>query len=260
MTEMSANTPGYVMVSSAMRTGSTWMVRMLRDICQAPDRYVSNVEDALQFIKETNRGGIIKTHDIVDVDWRRLPLHVPIVRITRNFKDSLISRALYAKNIRTSEGGRIEEFELKQLLEEIGEVTDQEFISAFFDRCSLVENWLANIVVMERGHDERCHTLTYEQLMHNPFDVMLELTDCLWPEWTEARERVKTAVKDSIRVGYKERETFLRKLAVGVGGWENWLSVEQSERLDELYWEFRDWAHEYPALRWSEVLTMKNSD
>lgn len=101
---------------------------MLREICQAPSRYADKVEDALNLMAGGDDAAILKTHDIIDIDWRRVPLPVPIVRLTRNFKDSLISRALYAKNIRPSEGQPIGEFELNQLLEEIGETTDQEFI------------------------------------------------------------------------------------------------------------------------------------
>lgn len=119
-----------------------------------------------------------------------------------------------------------------------------------------MENWLAELVVMERGQDERCHTLTYESLMHNPYDVMLELTDCLWPGWTEAADRLEGVVKESIRQGFKQRETFLRRQAVGVGGWETWLTVEQSEKLDALYVKLRALAHEEQTLRWPEILTL----
>jgi hypothetical protein len=250
--------PGIMIVTSAMRTGSTWLVSMLRGIAQTTDTYANSVDEAISIMAKEHVPGIIKAHGIIDRDWNRVPLDVPIVRLTRNFKDSLISRALYVKNIRAAEGESIGESEITELLAELGDASDQEYVATFVDRCSWTEKWLAEIAVMERGDHGRCHTLRYELLMHNPYDVMLELTDCLWPGWTEALERVEPVVKESLRRGIKQRASYLRNQAVGVGGWEAWLSIEQSERLDGLYQKLRLLAHQNPTCRWPEVLSKSN--
>jgi hypothetical protein len=255
MSSTNENRPGFVILTSAMRTGSTWLVNLLKMIAQAPHQFVNSVEEALAFMEKREEGAVFKTHGIVDLDWPRVPAGVPMVRIIRNFKDSLISRALYVKNIRTSEGSDISEPEMRALLAELGTTgSEQEFIRAFMDRCPLVEDWLAEIAVLERGKDKRCLTLMYEALMHNPYDVVAELTEDLWPGWSDAKNRVRDAVRQSIRNGFHQRETFLRSHAVGVGGWETWLSCEQSERLDDLFAKLRGLAGQNPGMRWQEVL------
>lgn len=245
--------PGHVIVTSAMRTGSTWLVKLLRQISETRELYVTSVEDAVNLVASTP-GGIIKTHGIIDIDWNTVPAGVPIVRIVRNYKDSLLSRALYVKNIRPSAGEPITEPAMRELLAKLGDVTDKEFISAFVDDCSLVHLWLAEIAVMERSTDDCCFTLMYESMMKNPYDVMAELVDALWPGWKEGLARVSDVVRASIREGFRQRETFLRKLAVGVGGWETLLTVDQSERLDDLFFKIRKRAFEMPASRWPDVI------
>jgi hypothetical protein len=139
------------------------------------------------------------------------------------------------------------------LLNELGDCSDLEFVQALFDRSNVVWNWLAEIVVMGRGVSERCVTVIYERLMHDPFEMMFELSETLWPGWDEARLRVEQAVRESIRQGYAQRATYLRRQAVGVGGWETWLTREQSERLDHAYQRMRQIAEETPRSRAAEV-------
>ena len=236
-----------------MRTGSTWLVSLLQQISGLRSWFADTDEDAKRLIA-TTPNGLIKSHCIIDADWQQFPDRVRILRITRNYKDSLISRALYVKNIRPSEGAAITEPAMIKLIEEMSGSSENEFVSAFVDRCEMVEEWLAEIAVMERGSDERCITMMYEAMMKNPHDAMAELVDALWPGWTDALGRVPDAVRASIRDGFRQRETFLRKLAVGVGGWETWLTADQSERLDELFIKIRAKAHAMPTSRWPEVL------
>lgn len=238
-----------------MRTGSTWLVHMLREIAEAPDNLNANsVKEVLDLTKHGVGAGVIKTHEVVDLDWPSLPTGVPIVRVTRNYKDSLISRILYAIHIRPREGLPIGETELAELAETLGDATDGEFVNAFIDRSSLPAKWLAEIVVLERGEDQRCISLTYESLMHNPYDTMRHLVSRLWPGWTAGMERVGGAVRNSIRRGFRERETFLRERAIGVGGWETWLTCEQSEKLDSLYFDLRSLGEQERGLRGEAVL------
>lgn len=255
MSSTGESEPRCVLVTSAMRTGSTWLVRMLRDISQFPERhFVKSAGEVDALLEGGDKGGIIKSHAICDLDWPDLPARILVVRVTRNFKDSLISRVLYDKNIRPSEGRETGEREIREMVEKDGDVSDQEFVRRFVDRRNALKTWLAHIVVMERGRDERCLTLTYESLMHNPYDAMEELTGSLWPDWAEARSRVHATVQSSIRRGFKQRETFMRRQAVGVGGWENWLTREQSERLDALFRSFRRIAEAEKGLRWKQVV------
>jgi hypothetical protein len=250
------SSPGYVVVTSPMRTGSTWLVGLLKGIAAVPDRYVTNAEQVRASMDELKEGAILKTHSIIDLDWPQLPHELSIVRVIRNYKDSLVSRALYVRNIRTREGRGIDEPEIRSLLTELGDASDLEFVRAFVDRCSLVEDWLAEMAVLERGEDERCVTLMYETLMHNPYDALAELTTVLWPGCSEAMSRVTGVVRRSIQEGFNQRDSFLRSRAVGVGGWETLLSWEQSERLDEIYFKMRSIATHHPDSRRHQVLEM----
>jgi hypothetical protein len=88
-----------------MRTGSTWLVNLLQLISGARGCYGEWIGDVLKEVKLAgSRPTVIKSHGVVDLDWPQVPVQVPLLRIKRNPKDSLISRALYAKNIRTAEG------------------------------------------------------------------------------------------------------------------------------------------------------------
>lgn len=245
--------PKHVIVTSAMRTGSTWLVKLLQQISGARGLYVTNGDDALKLIESTP-GGVIKSHGIIDIDWPSIPLSVGMVRLVRNYKDSLISRALYTKNIRPSAGEPINEPAMRKLLAELGEVSDQEFIAQFVERCELVEMWLAEIAVMERGSDGRCFTLMYEAMMNNPYDAVAELVDALWPGWADGLIRTRDVVRASLREGLRQRKSFLRNLAVGVGGWEAWITADQSERLDDIFGQLRICALANPSCRWPEVL------
>lgn len=232
MTSDIQNPPGYVLVTSPVRTGSTRLVRMLRGIAEVPDGFAANsVEEVLALMRNECGAGVIKTHQVVDLDWPSLPANVPIVRVTRNYKDSLISRIFYATNISPQEGHPTGETELEKLAKRLGDVTEGKFVKAFIDRGSLLEEWLAEIIVLERGDDPGCISIQYESLMHNPHATMRDLVSRVWSGWTFGLERVGGVVQNTIRRGFRECETFLRKKAVGVGGWKTWLTCEQSEML-----------------------------
>ena len=247
--------PRFVIVSSPMRTGSTWLVEMLRGIIEVPDNLVANsIEQIEDLVGNGPAAGIIKSHQIVDLDWAGLSDSLPIVRLTRNYKDSLISRVLYAIHIRPNEGRGVGDDELEDLVDTLGDFTDAEFVNAFFEQCPLVEKWLAEIVVHERGESPQCVTLSYEAMMYNPYDQIRTLIHRFWPESKDIIRRVDETVRNSIRLGYSQRDTFLRRKAVGVGGWETWLTCKQSERIDSLYFELRERAFQKSNLRAEELI------
>ena len=236
-----------------MRTGSTWLVGMLQDISQFPERhFVITAADVCALLGTGDQRGIMKSHEIVDLDWSAMPPQVPIVRVTRNFKDSLISRVLYERNIRPSEGRKITSPEIRELVERFSKESDQLFVHRFLEECSDVTAWLSEIVVIERSWDKRCLSITYESMMHNPYEVMAELTECLWGGWADARARVPGAVRESLRRGFLERKSFLRNRAVGLGGWETYVTCEQSEKLEDLYFSLQTLANE-GGLRWRDL-------
>lgn len=245
--------PHHVIVTSAMRTGSTWLHSLLVQISGAQNHYVTSIADGLKVIRDTP-SGMIKTHAVIDIDWDKVPPEVPIVRIIRNYKDSLISRALYVRNIRPSAGEPITEPAMLELLARIGNATDQEFMTAFIDTSPLVDLWLAEIAVMERGDSERCLTVMYETMMYNPYEMVAEIISVLWPDWTEGLQRVEATVRGSIHQGLNLRKQFQRKQAVGVGGWEAWLTAEQSDRLDARYYALKRLALKHASHRWDEVI------
>jgi hypothetical protein len=245
--------PGPLIVTSAMRTGSTWLFNLLLRISGGSNHYVTSIDDALKVV-ESKPNAVIKTHAIIDIDWPALPAEVSVVRIVRNYKDSLLSRALYVKNIRPKEGEPITESSMRELIAELGDVSTEGFVRAFVERSPLVDQWLAEIAVMERGENNRCLTVMYEGMMFNPYQMMVEIVSTIWPDWDWAITRVESAVKLSIYEGLSQREMFLRNEAVGVGGWENWLTAELSDRLDAKYFELKRLALQHPTLRWHEIL------
>lgn len=255
MNAMREDEPRCVLVTSPMRTGSTWLVEMLQGISQFPERhFVTTAREVSALLEAGDRGGVVKSHEIVDLDWQAIPPQVPILRITRNFKDSLISRILYERNIRPSEGLEIKSREIRELVEALSEETDAVFVRCFLERCRhVVIAWLSEIVVMERTWSDRCLTITYESLMHNPYEAMAELTECLWGRWPVARNRVSGVVRTSLRRGYRQRDSFLRSRAVGVGGWETYLTCELSEKLEDLYFSLQSLARE-GGMRWSDLV------
>lgn len=226
-------------------------------LSERPNYFISSAE-ALNKILETNSAGIIKTHQLIDLDWCHIPAAIPIVRISRNFKDSLISRALYVKNIRVSEGQSINEFEILDILNNFADLSDKEFINELFKSPKLIKKWLAEIVVMERGISPQCHDITYEVFMHNPYQALTYLAEKVWPDCSEMHERIDSVVQQAIREGYQQRKTFLRSNAVGIGGWETWLTYEQSEKIDILYKLIKDIAHAHPLSRWREAANLHN--
>ena len=142
-----------------------------------------------------------------------------------------------------------------ELLADLGDVTDEQFMAAFIDRSPLVKVWLAEIAVMERGESDRCLTVMYETMMHNPFQMMAELVAIIWPEWEHGQNAVESAVRTSLHEGLQQRRQFQRRQAVGVGGWEAWLTAEQSDQLDAMYYDLKRLALKHPELRWHELVT-----
>lgn len=235
-----------------MRTGSTWLTGLINDITGQTSRFVNTVDEASQILN-TAPCSVMKTHKIIDLDWPALPEEVQVVRVLRNHKDSLLSRILYAKNIRREEGFPVEP-EITALYEQHGEISDKEFVTFFLAGCPLALHWLAEIAVMERGDNSRCHTITYEELMRDPVECLLKLAPKLWPAWRDPAAKIRQEVRKASRQGLELRNSYLRRQAIGVGGWEHWLTAEQSEWLDDVFLELRNCGKEYPKLRADGVL------
>ena len=98
----------------------------------------------------------------------------------------LISAAIKDRDIAARAEGNDEgvgDDELEDLVDTLGDFTDAEFVNAFFEQCPLVEKWLAEIVVHERGESPQCVTLSYEAMMYNPYDQIRTLIHRFWPEF-----------------------------------------------------------------------------
>jgi hypothetical protein len=83
-----------VLVTSPMRTGSTWVHEVLVDMIKPKNRdFVWKTSDMVRAL-ETSETFVLKSHkwfDFTSADFRG-KLHS--IRVLRNFKDSLISRSL----------------------------------------------------------------------------------------------------------------------------------------------------------------------
>lgn len=242
--------PKHMLVTSPMRTGSTWLTDMLRDasgVTEVP--FVSSVPAVRDAMRKTPAGAVLKTHAIIDLDWPDLPDDLPVIRLTRNYKDSLVSRVLYTTYIRPREGFPLSEAWLSNLLTELGDAPPEAFVEAFVTRSPLLEVWMSEIVAMERGESTRCRSVTYEGLCHNPYDALSDLIAWLRPDCQETQARVFSVVDKALGVGQQQRQSFLRARAVGVGGWENWLTPAQARSLDRLYFDLRERMARNPTMR-----------
>jgi hypothetical protein len=220
-----------VLVTSPLRTGSTWVCEMLAKVLRAERTdFVSTVASALQ-ISGLTRSCVLKSHTLIDLDVLRLKGRVHSVRILRNYKDCLISRALYCRNVRSAEGQVSDPNEDAVIGECIG-LPDRVFVNIFLATCPNVAAWMENLVVYERGDFD--HTFYYEMLLHNTKNQLLA-----WIEKQEESESLVGRLDEALEYcnfrNMQARKTRRFMASTGVGQWIHWLDEPVWRKLDRLY-------------------------
>ncbi len=229
-----------------MRTGSTWVHEILVCLVEPARRdFVSTVPEALKIANEAPVT-VLKSHALIDVDVPDLHPELHVVRVLRNFKDSLISRALYCRNVRRAEN-------LKNLpdeaaaIERLDGLDTPAFVNAFLRECEAVPRWLEEIVVYERGEFD--HTFYYEMLLHNPHDQFLA--------WANRAGYSRPGLSAAIDSALEQRSYGKMKAATspgfvgstGVGQWMAWLDEPVARYLDGLYRNMRSLSEAFPGSR-----------
>jgi hypothetical protein len=235
-----------LVLSSAMRTGSTWIYEILVELVQpARKGFVSRVEEVLAIV-EAEPSFVLKSHSLIDLDVLRLRGMAHTMRVLRNIKDSLISRALYCRNVRPAQGLENEPAE-EAIIKSCANASDQEFVNVFLCELNVVKHWMEELVIYERGAFE--HTFYYEMLLHNPRaqlqhwivrngfekEITLEAIDRALERWSFEQMR-KSMTKGFIG-------------STGVGRWMDWLEAPVAKRLDALYLEQKEVARRRPDER-----------
>jgi hypothetical protein len=224
-----------LLVTSPMRTGSTWVHAVLCELLR-PSRtdFVSSADQALRFV--TEEVCVLKSHL---VGYRELPAlrgHFRIVRVLRNFKDCLISRALYCRHVRPAQKLPLRPAEAAAMRRCEG-MDDRVFVHEVLSGAEVAEEWLREIAEFEVGRFD--HTLYYEMLLHNAHDQF----------WLGLE-----ALGLSERIAFQELDAALRRCSfarmrvnsdpgfvgsTGVGRWMDWLEQPLIDRLDARFFELR---------------------
>jgi hypothetical protein len=235
-----------VLVSSAMRTGSTWIYEILLELLRAErSGFVSQLGEVLA-AAEAHGSFVLKSHSLIDLDALRLRGKVHTIRILRNIKDSLISRALYCRNVRPAQGLENEEAE-EQIIQNCQGFEDQKFVNVFLAEAAVVKRWMEELTVFERGVFDQ--TFYYEMLLHNPRtqlyhwtvrhgfekEIPLDALDRALEKWSFSNMRQNMA------------KGFIG--STGVGRWMEWLEAPVVKMLDAMYLEQMEIVRRHPDER-----------
>ena len=226
-----------ILVTSPMRTGSTWVHEVLASMI-VPERvdYVSTVTEALTVL-ESCTSCVLKSHGLADSDIQTLRSKAHCIRVLRNYKDSLISRALYCRNVRPAENEPNSPGE-DALIRECAGMTDQQFANAFLTKCPFVQRWIDEIVIFERGTYD--HTFYYEMLLHNPRDQFQAWVEKVGLQSVVSVEAIQNALDACSFRTMRKAKTPGFVGSTGVGVWMHWLDESLSRDLDRLYFKQRD--------------------
>lgn len=237
-----------MLVTSPMRVGSTWVHELLCDLFKPDHRdFVRSSADALTVVA---RGGtcVLKSHRISAHDLPILAGHLHSIRVLRNFKDCLISRAFYCRNVlyrrdAKSKGTPAEE----SALSECGALGDVEFVNTFLSIFADLGKWVEAIVMYERGSYD--HTFYYEMLIHNARDELWHWINKAGLTSQVDLQKLDEALHASSFKKMKARKTPGFVGSTGVGGWMHLLDEPVSAQLDELYHRYREMMGLHPGGR-----------
>lgn len=235
-----------LLVTSPMRVGSTWVHELLIALLK-PQRtnFVRTPDEALAAVS----GGmscVLKSHSIIDLDLPALQGRIHTVRVLRNYKDCLISRALYCRNVRTAEGEENTPAE-QEVIDRCKGMETREFVNVYLSEFRELQRWVGDLVMFERGEFD--HTFYYEMLLHNMHDEMWNWVCEAGLEHRVSQADVVLALKNCSFQRMQKRTTKGFVGSTGVGQWMHWLDEPLIDRLDALYLEQRERFFNHPTLR-----------
>jgi Sulfotransferase domain len=226
-----------IIVVSPMRTGSTWIHKLLvflfRPACKD---YVDGI-DEVERIFASHASCVLKSHTLTASRLREIGSEVYSVRVLRNYKDSLISRALYCRYVRPAEGNPNSPEEDRGI-QECKDMDDPAFLNVFLETCPAVGQWIDEILVFDSGNFD-C-TLYYEMLLHNPLDQLSSwLMSSGFAECAGDRT-VEQALEECSFLRMRKAHTPGFIGSTGVGRWMEVLDPQVSRDLDRRYYERRN--------------------
>ena len=224
-----------------MRTGSTWVHEVLVALLR-PRRtdFVSTLKEAL-LVADAFRHCVLKSHSLVAEHLPELRTLLHTIRVLRNYKDSLISRSLYCRNVRRAEGLKNQPEE-DAIIDACAGMSDRDFVNEFLLQSPLIPFWLREIVSFEPGDYD--HTFYYEMLLHNPRD---QFSAWMQRHDVNATESALDAALERCafhRMKVENTPGFIG--STGVGQWMHWLTEPLWRRLDALYLQERSLANRSP--------------
>jgi len=225
-----------ILVVSPMRTGSTWIHEMLIFLLR-PRRcdYVERVEEAAAILAASDRC-VLKSHSLTARKLREIGAGLYSVRVLRNYKDSLISRALYCRHVRPAEGNANSPEE-DRCIHECKDLDDATFVNVFLRECPAVLRWIDEIISFDSGDFD--WTFYYEMLLHNPLDQLSSwLTSSGFAEHAGDRT-VEQALEACSFSRMREAHTRGFVGSTGVGRWMEILDPRLSKEIDCRYYERR---------------------
>lgn len=207
-----------VIVTTQMRTGSTWLCHLLCDILNAPKwtfaKSIPHLENVLKRFKNTKGNYIIKMHQVHPNEV--IDKCDKVVSITRDVKDVIVSRAFFQnKNIqkRNPNNGKI-------------------IVNSFFKREGIyvVDTWKR----YNDGYEHKNYLLLkYEELKSNTKKELKKI--CCFLGVVKTDNRLANIVRDNSfsklaggrKPGNEASNSFHRKGIVG--DWKNYINKENLE-------------------------------
>ena len=220
-----------------MRTGSTWihelLVFLFRPACKD---YVDGIDEA-QRIFASHASCVLKSHTLTAGRLREIGNDVYGVRVLRNYKDSLISRALYCRYVRPAEGNPNSPGEDRGI-QECKDMDDPAFLNSFLEKCPAVDHWIDEIVAFDSGEFD-C-TFYYEMLLHNPLDQLSSWLENSGFAECAGDRTVEQALEECSFLRMRQAHTPGFVGSTGVGRWMEVLDPRVAKALDRRYYERRN--------------------
>lgn len=224
--------PIKLLITSPLRTGSTWVHAVLCDLFQ-PEcvDFVADAEAALQ-VAQTVASCVLKTHAVFVQDVARLSDELQVIRILRNHVDCLISRALYCRNVRPAEG--LDNLPREaEIIRGCAGMEDRAYVNFILSDEEVVVRWLDELAQFERGTFP--YTFRYEALASDPAAEFRK-----WLVAAGVKRQVSAAALEGAlercsmdRMRAATTPGFVGSTGVGNAGW--WLEPAVRERLEETW-------------------------
>lgn len=169
-----------LILSSHMRSGSTWLYRIFAEVFRSHRRAFVSFEGIRPLL---GRGDtLLKTHSIWPARAKKLSEEFPDARfilLGRNIYDSLISLATYVRHVRTAEirTGKSGEMapETRTFLEAREELDDRTFANQFIRDSRSAQRFIADwkrYCPITPRYGPRLAYVQYESLLHDPLSTI----------------------------------------------------------------------------------------